>query len=828
MHSSKQSFLVLAFLLSACSGGGGGGGGPASVDGTIAFVPNTPLLHEDEPNGSVDQPHELGLLKGATRVRIHGTSTSGEDELDGFHAIVREPLFVEARLTQTSAPSDGDVALAAYDPIALSVIGIAQRIGGDLVLRTRTEGPIDLVVRNVAGHADYDLTITTTPMAPSHAPARPIAMLEEERVAWNAAESAPLYGAPALEARPGEVLILPANGADVTDLVTARGGRVLARIPGDAWKVRFDLPAGLVDVERARRTVSLARSFESDARIAYSELNLVRKICGGAVAPNDEFFPLQWHYAQLNLPEAWGITTGSSSVLVAVIDTGSTAHPDLTANTVAGYDFISDADVANDGGGMDADPTDTGDGNGLAPSSFHGTHVAGTIAAQTNNTTGVSGVSWLSHVMHLRVLGVGGGSDFDIANAIRYAARLSNSSNTLPAARANIINMSLGGPGQNSTVKSAITAARNAGTVIFAAAGNNNSSAPFYPASYAGVISVSAVDFNAHRAPYSNFNSSVDIAAPGGDTSVDLNNDGYVDGVLSTLYDDSTTPATPVYAFYQGTSMACPHAAGVAALMLAVAPTLTPAQIETILTTTATDLGTSGRDDQFGFGLIDAHRAVVEAQGATSATPVLALTPEILAFGTEETQLTIDVLNAGGGALDITAVNEVLPWLSVATVPSTDPSTDIGQVVVTVDRTGLADGEYNGLIQVQSNGGNQLAAVSMTVATPVPPKDIDLFVLAVDLDTLETIAQAQINPTTTLDYVLQDLPAGRYLIVCGSDDDLDDVICGDGDLYCGLYPTVNEPEAVVISGGDLSDRDFVVAGNVFTATVGNGGYFLLH
>jgi serine protease len=162
--------------------------------------------------------------------------------------------------------------------------------------------------------------------------------------------------------------------------------------------------------------------------------------------------------------------------------------------------------------------------------------------------------------------------------------------------RANVINMSLGGPGASSTVQSAVTAARGQGLVIFAAAGNENTSTRSYPAAYTGVISVAAVDRDAVRAPYSNFGSTIDLAAPGGDTSEDLDEDGFVDGVLSTLMDDSSGPPMPVFAFYQGTSMACPHAAGVASLMLAVDVTLTPAEIESILKSTATDLGAVGRD----------------------------------------------------------------------------------------------------------------------------------------------------------------------------------------------------------------------------------------
>ena len=253
-------------------------------------------------------------------------------------------------------------------------------------------------------------------------------------------------------------------------------------------------------------------------------------------------------------------------MIVAVIDTGETPHPDLAGRQIAGYDFIASPSMSGDGDGIDANPFDEGDGNGLQPNSFHGTHVSGTIGAVSNNGTGVTGITWATGLMSLRVLGIGGGTNFDIANAIKYAARLANVSGTLPPQRANVINMS---------------------------SGNENSSSPSYPAAYPGVISVAAVDLNAQRAPYSNFGPTVDLCAPGGDTSHDLDNDGYADGILSTLMDGTSPPFTPIYAFYQGTSMACPHAAGVAALMLAVAPTLTPAEIETLMTSTAISVNTA-------------------------------------------------------------------------------------------------------------------------------------------------------------------------------------------------------------------------------------------
>ncbi|MDX5300320.1 MAG: S8 family serine peptidase, partial [Gammaproteobacteria bacterium] len=227
--------------------------------------------------------------------------------------------------------------------------------------------------------------------------------------------------------------------------------------------------------------------------------------------PNDPLFNQQWHYAQINLTPAWTQSEGEG-VIVAVADTGVFLdHDDLRANLIGGYDFISDIANALDGNGIDPNPDDPGDGGRAGESSWHGTHVAGTVAAVTGNGIGIAGVAPRAQIMPIRVLGAFGGTDYDILQGMRYAAGLSNDSGTLPPRRADIINLSLGGPGFNAVAQQVIDAVRAQGVIVIAASGNENTREPSYPASYAGVVSVGAVGRDGGRAPYSNIGPTLDI-----------------------------------------------------------------------------------------------------------------------------------------------------------------------------------------------------------------------------------------------------------------------------------------------------------------------------
>jgi serine protease len=294
--------------------------------------------------------------------------------------------------------------------------------------------------------------------------------------------------------------------------------------------------------------------------------------------PNDPDYSKQWNLRSINIEGAWNNTKGNGAT-VAVIDTGISVVPDLkNTQFVKGYDFVNDrVDAADDNG--------------------HGTHVAGTIAQSTNNNYGVAGIAYEANLMPLKVLSAeGGGTVTDIAEAIRYAADNG----------ADVINMSLGGGGDADVMREAIDYAYKKGVAIVAAAGNANDSSAAYPSRYPNVIAVAALDAAGGKAPYSNFGAGVDISAPGGST---MNGDP-AGGILQNTIDPET--GASVFTALQGTSMAAPHVAGVAALVKSVGVD-DPDQIAEVLKKSARVM--QGDElNHFGAGQLDADAAVKLAQ----------------------------------------------------------------------------------------------------------------------------------------------------------------------------------------------------------------------
>jgi subtilisin family serine protease len=373
----------------------------------------------------------------------------------------------------------------------------------------------------------------------------------------------------------------------------------------------------------------------------------------------------QWNLPAIRVNEAWNLTMGTSTrpVVVAVIDTGvKFEHPDFQRSDFfvehkVGpdskkhiWDFISNPQNENDHtNGVDDNSDDPGDSNDGRPSSYHGTHVTGIIAATINPDAdansddikingGIVGVAPQIHILPLRVLGLLGGEDWDIAQAIRYAAGLQNNTGMVANPPADVINLSLGGPGESPILHDAIIAANNAGTIVVAAAGNDNSAKPVSPASYEEVIAVGSVGKNDNPASvadtfpkdtftiplvragqYSNLGTNLDIMAPGG-----IKAKSSLGGIFSTLWESTETVTGgikqgPTYKFYEGTSMAAPHVSGVVALMRAVYPEIKIEGVRSILYTTAIkpkDIvkGVEASAYYYGYGIVDAYRAVELAQ----------------------------------------------------------------------------------------------------------------------------------------------------------------------------------------------------------------------
>lgn len=564
-------------------------------------------------------------------------------------------------------------------------------------------------------------------------------------------------------------------------------------------------------------TLNAIKALNQRDDIEYAEPNYIRTI---KQVPNDTHYSKQWHYPAINLPQAWDLTTGtpdSGDVIVAVIDTGVfLGHEDLDDQLVNGYDFIADPVNAADGNGIDTNPDDPGDGAQSGTSSWHGTHVSGTIAAESNNISGVTGVSWGAKIMPLRVLGAQGGTTYDIAQAVLFAAGLPNDSGTIPAQKADIINLSLGGPGFSQTSQNTYNQAIAAGVIVIAAAGNENSSQLSYPASYDGVISVAASDFDNNRAPYSNFGSQIDITAPGGDGSKDNNNDGHADGIFSLLVDDSTNIRKSAYVFYQGTSMASPHVAGVIALMRSVHPGLTPNDVDILLASGSitNDIGVSGRDDIFGYGLIDALKAVNEAQALANGgvipvlPPLFTASPSTLTLGFNSSS-SITVSNTGSEA-SVTSVNDNADWLEVST--TNVDNNGLGTYKITINRTGLDDSIYSGLITFNLSTEKTLEVqITMIVGTVSSEGDIGTqFVLLLDQSTGNIIHQTAPSKSNNGDYNYQftNISAGSYQILSGSDIDNDLIICQLGES-CGGFPVLSKLSDILVSDTNISGLDFI-------------------
>jgi serine protease len=586
------------------------------------------------------------------------------------------------------------------------------------------------------------------------------------------------------------------------------------------WAVRRpSTVSGLGQGSPAEQTLVWIRQLNNDPAILHASPNYKTR----ALSPVDEPLYLrsvlgqQWHYSLINGPTAWQLAPGGGErengdgVNVAVLDTGlfqsgGQWHPDLTANIIMGFDAV-------DGDAVPADP-----GNAVGGSVYHGTHVAGIIAAAVNDKGG-AGVAFNSDLMPVRVLGEGGsGTLEDLLEAMQWV--LGDSS--LPRPPAEIVNLSLGGlpcgaGNVANTLQQLINQGAAQGIIYVAAAGNSATNQPSCPAALDNVFSVSAVDGAGNLSSYSNFGPTIDLAAPGGDASRDGNGDGQGDLISSTSAAFVDGRLQAVYRGLQGTSMAAPHVSGVLALMKAVNPTLTSGDIEGYLMegelTILPCAPGCNRTDQLGYGVLDAAKAV---QAVLSGAPPQLLTsaPAVLSLTTEanvSVSRTLELSPLGSYSVSITDVSVSDDWFTVSPFP-TDPfsnNTPASLELTLVPENLQAGVSSRGSLVVtyQPDSGAQKTLTVPVIGQKITDQEARNagrhFVLLVEPDpsgdTFETVGQAIVtasNGQYQFEFIpddgeepqlLNEVPPGVYFLVAGTDLDNDGLICHAGEA-CAEYP----------------------------------------
>jgi thermitase len=445
---------------------------------------------------------------------------------------------------------------------------------------------------------------------------------------------------------PSEVLVKfksDAPSAIVQAVLAAQYARVVGEVPTLGVQ-RLTVPQG--------QELAIIAALRHHPLVEYAEPNY---IVHAILTPNDPYFSSQWGLTKIGAPQAWEVTTGSSDLTIAIVDSGiDLDHPDLSGKIILGYDYVNGDWVPDDDYG-------------------HGTHVAGIAAAWTDNGQGVAGVSWGARLMALKVLDAEGtGSYADVASAVTYAADNG----------AKIINLSLGGPYDSQTLHDAVIYAHNAGCVLAAATGNDGDPVVLYPAKYAEALAVAATGSTDQLAWFSNYGPEVDAAAPGV-------------SIYSTYLGGG-------YTFMSGTSMATPHVAGLGALIWSEYPSYTNDQVEGRIERTALDLGAPGWDQYYGHGRIDAQAAL--------CTPDLGASPQSIDFLADDntdpipSSRTVSVLNTG--CVPITWTAAISPsattWLTATSLSGTAAKTLPGSISLSVSKSGLGHGTYNAQVVIST------------------------------------------------------------------------------------------------------------------------------
>ncbi|MEX8506000.1 S8 family serine peptidase [Leptothrix ochracea] len=646
--------------------------------------------------------------------------------------------------------------------------------------------------------------------------------------------------------------VLPANmlAAGIQLVSGAGSGPILLRLPSQ----KNALAQGLSRLAQTpRSTAQLAAISNTPAAVmalkyakyiqtsgaylgVHPNWRMDTQALAGTFPPNDPSYSLQrWHYDQINLAAALN-RLGSLAIvsprtpLVAVIDDGVMLdHPDLYPQLIsAGRTFFTnlspgDGNIAN--GDNPAQRSD----NPI----FHGTHVAGLIAASTFDGRFGAGIAPMAQILPLRVFQPGHGANtLDIVNAMLYAAGLDNNSGTLPPRRADIINLSLGSDVNcPAAYQNAIDRVRTAGVMVVAAAGNSSRLdlgrrvAVSAPANCRGVIAVGALDIDKKLAAYSNTGSALSLVAPGGGADPALGLAAGGDAIYSTIGSFNANGARVAnFGALEGTSMAAPHVSGTLALMRYINPQLSPAQIDMFLTTgrLSDDLGATGRDNDFGMGLINARKAVEVALETTTSIPA----PTLIPITAQPSSLDLGSFRTSA-QLELRAnvpIGSTLATETVASVVSASPAVQIsptqvdatgqGTYTLSVDRSLLSPGTHDLRITVNLKPTRTLS-LSLSVTrveernTALTTSYGPLYVVLIDPDRNDVVATVQ---ATVLDgrytWSYNGYTRNRVSIIAGADLDNDDYICQRGEP-CSTVLNTNTAEAQALTLNSALSRTTV-------------------
>lgn len=840
-------FATGALALAGCSDGGGAAitpGAPApapvsafTISGTITGASslrvdadlNDPQMTPtgNDSHGTAQAINAPATVKGFVTLPGAGTgnfpSAGNNDPADFYRFVGAQGQFVHLRAADfTSAtPAVVDLDLFLYDSGG-ALIAQSTNVGsGSEQVQLTADGDHVVEVRAVAGTSVYTLSISSELASGTVFPAPAIARVSPF---FASVEATP--------ERPAQSLAL---AQDVFAAASADSGSRLAR--GDM--IRFD-PVAMAERRGARRMADIASDDPKtpflaerlDALTRIKEMNraegadVFRAMSEPRVHQSSDPFPdpfTQWNLPSIGWEEARALVAEAEATgvifpytpLIAVIDSGfKTDHPEIASAIIDQREFVP---AFVDGDGFDGEAEEIavpGDPGFFGEChSFHGTHVASTATAPQNGE-GIVGVTPEFQFIGIKI---GYSTDpyceflpGDLPNAILYAAGLPNTSNALPPRAADVINMSLGSDSPDAAVETAISQARAAGVLVVASAGNAGGTPfgtlPSYPAAHPGVIAVGATDVARRPAYYTQAYEQMDIAAPGGDVTVDLNSDGAADGVVAAVGIDEGSSFANGYSGYQGTSMAAPHVAAAIALMRRIAPTMTPDQFDALLALgdLTVDIEATGHDNATGHGLLSLPKMVEAAfQIASGGGPAptgayLLATPNRLDFGATLGAIELTAEQVGLGEVHVERLEILgadLPdggrWLAVEAFGVGGEG--FGDYTFRVNRSALADGSYVAEVRFALSTGATIAVPATLVvdtASGGPGESAPVYFRLeqrqasgayTEVAQYEGLAGVGDAITAT------DLQAGVYRFVFGTDMDNDGTVCDVGEL-CGAFP----------------------------------------